>query len=75
MAVVPDTQQARLIQGRMMRCPKCLRQHDVLQYVPLGIMPDFVEETAIIYRCPKCRWLFAPAYRLNLEPVELSDAD
>ena len=74
MAAAPTTQQERLIEGRSMRCPKCLRQHDILQYVPLGLMPDFVEETAIIYRCPKCRWLFAPAYRISLEAMEMNDA-
>lgn len=74
MAAAPTTQEQRLIDGRLMRCPKCLRQHDILQYVPLGIMPDFVSETAIIYRCPRCRWLFAPAFRLSLEPMEMPDA-
>jgi uncharacterized C2H2 Zn-finger protein len=54
----------KLIEGRFMRCPRCKRQHDVLQYVPLEIIEEFAAETTPVYKCPKCKWIFAPADEL-----------
>lgn len=50
-----------LIDGRMMRCPRCKRKHDILAYVPLMQIEEFKGETVPIMKCPACRWLFAPA--------------
>lgn len=44
-----------------MRCPRCKKLNDVLKFVPLGQIEEFIAETAPIYKCPECRWLFAPA--------------
>jgi hypothetical protein len=43
-----------------MRCPRCKNQHDILQYVPMRMIDEFVTETTPIYKCPSCRWIFAP---------------
>lgn len=50
-----------LIEGRKMRCPRCRKQHDILQYVPLMEIQEFASETNPIYKCPACRWMFSPA--------------
>lgn len=51
----------RLIEGRLMRCPRCKQQHDILQYTPMRMIEEFATETTPIYKCPNCRWLFAPS--------------
>lgn len=43
-----------------MRCPRCKQQHDVLRYTPMRQIEEFTTETTPIYKCPNCRWLFAP---------------
>jgi DNA-directed RNA polymerase subunit RPC12/RpoP len=50
-----------LIEGRRMRCPRCKRLHDILQYVPLMEIEEFATETNPIYKCPTCRWMFSPS--------------
>ena len=44
-----------------MRCPRCRKQHDILRYVPMEQIEEFVTETNPIYKCPSCRWIFSPA--------------
>ena len=51
----------RLIDGRIMICPRCKREHDILQYKRLELIEEFVRDTTPIYKCPSCKWLFAPA--------------
>lgn len=51
----------RLIRGRNMTCPRCKKQHDILQYVRLMEIEEFSKETTPIYKCPGCKWMFAPA--------------
>jgi uncharacterized C2H2 Zn-finger protein len=51
----------------MMRCPRCKKQHDILKYVPMGMIEEFVADTTPVYKCPGCRWIFAPADRLVFE--------
>lgn len=53
--------QRPIIEGRCMRCPRCKKLHDILGYIPLGQIEEFLAETSPIYKCPNCRWLFAPA--------------
>lgn len=47
--------------GRYMKCPRCKEIHDILKYVPMGQIEEFLSETNPIYKCPKCRWVFSPA--------------
>lgn len=56
-----NTQALRLIDGRRMRCPRCKQAHDILQYVPMQQIEEYVAETNPIYKCPSCRWIFSPA--------------
>jgi uncharacterized C2H2 Zn-finger protein len=44
-----------------MKCPRCKEIHDILKYVPMGQIEEFLSETNPIYKCPKCRWVFSPA--------------
>ena len=44
-----------------MTCPRCREQHDILRYVPMGQIEEFKDETVPVYKCPSCRWIFAPA--------------
>ena len=47
--------------GRYMKCPRCREINDILKYVPMGQIEEFLSETNPIYKCPKCRWIFSPA--------------
>lgn len=47
--------------GRYMKCPRCREVHDILKYVPMGQVEEFLPETNPIYKCPNCRWIFSPA--------------
>ena len=54
--------QESLINGdRYMKCPRCREINDILKYVPMGQVEEFLSETNPIYKCPKCRWIFSPA--------------
>lgn len=48
-----------------MRCPRCKTLQDILLYVPMEEIEEFAEETTPCYKCPKCRWIFAPAPTLQ----------
>lgn len=50
-----------IVDGRYMRCPRCRETHDILRYVPMGQIEEFKHETVPVYKCPSCRWIFAPA--------------
>lgn len=50
----------QLIDGRFMTCPQCSTRQDILSYVPLNMAAKFIDQMAPIYKCRKCRWLFAP---------------
>ena len=52
-----------------MRCPRCKEQHDILQYVPMRQIEEFIQDTTPIYKCPKCRWLFAPTDSVIMEAL------
>lgn len=51
----------------MMICPRCKKRHDILQYMPLRMIDEFLSETTPVYKCPSCRWYFAPAENLVFE--------
>lgn len=57
----------RLINGRLMCCPRCKKDHDILQYIPMRLVEEFARETTVIYKCPDCRWIFAPIDDIVLE--------
>lgn len=44
-----------------MTCPRCKRPHDVLQYIRLMTIEEYELETVPIYKCPDCKFMFAPA--------------
>jgi len=50
-----------IVDERHMRCPRCREVHDILRYVPMGVVEEFRTETNPIYKCPSCRWIFSPA--------------
>ena len=70
--VVKQRPKRVLIEGRNMRCPRCKRLHDILKYIPMKQIEEFVEDTTPVYKCPACRWIFAPAEKLTIvsAPVE-----
>lgn len=65
MAQAVDSQRPRkrlsLIEGRQMHCPRCKKPRDILAWIPLMQIEEFAHETCPIYKCPDCRWVFAPA--------------
>jgi len=48
-----------------MHCPRCKREHDILQYIRLESSPEFELETVPVYKCPSCKWIFAPAGEMD----------
>ena len=52
-----------------MTCPRCERAFDVLQFRRMAMVEKYADETTPVYKCPECKWIFAPA-----EPVTLSTA-
>lgn len=56
-----------ILDGRYMRCPRCKGTHDVLKYVPMGMVEEFKSETMPVYKCPSCRWIFAPSQHVREE--------
>lgn len=56
-----------------MVCPRCRKEHDVLRYVPMGQIEEFKAETMPVYKCPTCRWIFAPANHVRDEILEGKD--
>ena len=68
-AVQEHRTRRKLIEGRMMRCPRCKEQYDILQYVPLRLIEEFMADTTPIYKCPTCRWMFAPVDQLVVQAL------
>lgn len=72
----------RLIEGRLMTCPRCREKHDILRYVPMGVIEEFADETNPIYKCPTCRWVFSPALSedelrmfFGLQPLDIAESN
>jgi uncharacterized C2H2 Zn-finger protein len=53
--------QPRLVNGRLMSCPRCKKPFDVLAFIPLMMVEEYAADTTPVYKCPACRWVFAPA--------------
>lgn len=49
-----------IVDGRFMKCPRCRKTNDILNFVPMGTVQEFITETNSIYKCPECRWIFSP---------------
>lgn len=43
-----------------MVCPRCKKLHPVETYMKLVESPEFEDETVPVYKCPTCKWIFAP---------------
>lgn len=56
-----------LIKGRLLKCPRCRSDFDILQYNRLMEIEEFVDQTNPVYKCPKCRWIFSLADNLIFE--------
>lgn len=61
----------RLVNGRKMTCPRCKHPRDVLDFVPLMTVEEYAHETTPVYKCPGCRWVFAPAEHVAPEGVRV----
>lgn len=48
-----------LIAGRLLRCPGCEGEHDILAYTPLNHSRKYEEQIVIPYVCPGCKHIFA----------------
>jgi hypothetical protein len=56
-----------------MTCPRCKGEHDVLAYDSLMQIEEYAEETAPVYKCPSCRWIFSPSERIQLGTGPLAE--
>jgi rubredoxin len=60
----------RLIDGNRMRCPRCKLQRDILEFVPLMQIEEFATQTAPVYKCPECLWVFALRFPEDAQVME-----
>ena len=65
----PQAPRAKLLEGRMMMCPRCRKARDILAFHPMKMIDEFAAETTPIYKCPSCHWMFAPADNLLLQEL------
>lgn len=56
-----------IVDKRYMRCPRCKKVEDILRYAPMEQIEEFKRETVPVYKCPNCRWIFAPAIEVREE--------
>jgi uncharacterized C2H2 Zn-finger protein len=50
-----------LLNERFLRCPRCKQESSVEEYLRLGEAEEYKSETVPVYKCPKCKWIFALA--------------
>ena len=50
-----------IIEGSKIICPRCKTKSDLLSYIRLQEIEEFSNETAPVYKCSKCKWLFSLA--------------
>lgn len=55
-----------------MRCPRCKKLRDILAFEQMETNEEFEEETVPCYKCPNCRWIFAPAENAIAGLIELA---
>jgi hypothetical protein len=63
----PNREKRPFIQGSSMICPRCKHYHNILEYIAMKMIDMYAEDTTPVYKCPRCRWAFAPA-----EPILLA---
>lgn len=56
-----------LINGRLLKCPRCRKDFDVLQFNRLMEIEEFQSQTNPVYKCPGCRWIFSLSDNLIFE--------
>lgn len=56
-----------LLNGRLLKCPRCKKDFDLLQYNRLMESPEFADQTNPVYKCPNCRWIFSLSDNLIFE--------
>ena len=45
----------------MLKCPRCKKDSSVEEHLRLGEAEEYKSQTVPIYKCPKCKWIFALA--------------
>jgi phage FluMu protein Com len=50
-----------LLNGRFLKCPRCKQESSVEEHLRLGEAEEYKSQTVPIYKCPKCKWIFALA--------------
>ena len=72
-------EQKNILNGRYLTCPRCKKQHDVLQYNRLMEIEEYQSQTNPVYKCPSCKWIFSLSdnlifdvltQRVKIVPVE-----
>jgi uncharacterized protein YbaR (Trm112 family) len=56
---VEDLARLPLIRGRMLVCPSCEKEHDILAYKPLEIVQKYADQVVPPIICPSCKHWFA----------------
>lgn len=56
-----------LINGRLLKCARCRKDFDILQYNRLMEIEEFADQTNPVYKCPGCRWIFSLSDNLIFE--------
>lgn len=60
----------KLIDGHRMTCPRCKNPHDILQYTRMQTVEEYELELTPIYKCPSCKFMFAPAGEMDHQIYE-----
>jgi transposase-like protein len=55
-----------LLNGHMLRCPRCKKEHSIESYMRLAEAKEFEHETNPIYKCESCKWIFSLAVPAEL---------
>lgn len=56
-----------LLNGRLLTCPRCKKQSDILSFKPLMVIEEYAHETTPVYKAPCCSWIFALSDNLIFE--------
>lgn len=50
-----------LLDGATMGCPRCKRRGPFTEFHKMDQIREYEEETAAVWKCPWCNWIFALA--------------
>lgn len=56
-----------LLNGNLLTCPRCHNEASVESYMRLVEAESYKHETSPIYKCEKCKWIFALAIPENFQ--------